>query len=101
MDRTKYDLIITSNVNANNFQSLDKVETAFKIIECFLDLELETKEEIKSHNFNGYTLLLDKVELEEKTTDMQGRYKRSLENHELFFSRMWNKEKLENLIKYT
>lgn len=100
MDRTKYDLKITNKDGANNFQSLDKVETAFKIIEGILDLELETKDEINAHNFNGYTLLLNKDELVEKTTNMQGRYKRVLQNHALFFSRMWNKEKLENLIIY-
>ena len=100
MDRTKYDLKTTTKDGTSHFQSLDKVETAFKIIEGLLDLELETKDEINSHNFIGYTLLLNKNELEEKTTNMQGRYKRSLQNHGLFFSRMWNKEKLENLITY-
>jgi hypothetical protein len=100
MDRTKYDLKFTTKDGTSHFQSLDKVETAFKIIEGLLDLELETKDEINSHNFIGYTLLLNKNELEEKTTNMQGRYKRSLQNHGLFFSRMWNKEKLENLITY-
>ncbi|WP_417873696.1 AAA family ATPase [Xanthomarina gelatinilytica] len=100
MDRTKYDLIITNNAGTNNFQNLDKVETAFKIIECILDLKLESKEEINAHKFIRYTLLLSKDELTEKTTNVQGRYKRNLENHDLYFSRMWNKEELENLITY-
>jgi hypothetical protein len=100
MDKTKYDLKITNKDGVSDLQSLDKVETAFKIIKCLLDLELESKDEINSHNFIGYTLLLNKEELEGKTPDMQGRYKRTLENHDLYFSRMWNKEKLEGLIKY-
>jgi len=100
MDRTKYDLKITNNDGANNFQYLDKVETAFKIIECLLDLKLESKEEINAHNFIRYTLLLSKDELRKKTPNIQGRYKRNLENHDLYFSRMWNKEELENLITY-
>ena len=100
MDKTKYDLKITKKDKTSNFQSLDKVECAFKIIQCLLDLELNSKEEINSHNFIGYKLLLDKKELEEKTPDVQGRYKRTFENHGLYFSRMWNKEKLERLITY-
>lgn len=100
MDRTKYDLKITNDNGANNFQSLDKVETAFKIIECLLDLKLESKEEINAHKFIRYTLLLSKDDLTEKTPNIQGRYKRNLENHDLYFSRMWNKEELENLITY-
>lgn len=100
MDRTKYDLKITNNDRVSNFQYLDKVETAFKIIECLLDLKLESKEEINAHKFIRYTLLLSKVELTEKTPNIQERYKRNLENHDLYFSRMWNKEELENLITY-
>ena len=100
MDRTKYDLKITNDAGAKNFQSLDKVETAFKIIECLLDLKLESKEEINDHKFIRYTLLLSKDELTEKTPNIQDRYKRNLENHDLYFSRMWNKEELENLITY-
>lgn len=100
MDRTKYDLKITNDDGANNFQSLDKVETALKIIECLLDLKLESKEEINAHKFIRYTLLLSKNELSEKTPNIQGRYKRNLENHDLYFSRTWNKEELENLITY-
>ena len=100
MDKTKYDLKITKKDKTSNFQSLDKVECAFKIIQCLLDLELNSKDEINSHNFIGYKLLLDKKELEEKTPDVQGRYKRTFENHGLYFSRMWNKEKLERLITY-
>ncbi|WP_271424017.1 AAA family ATPase [Aequorivita sinensis] len=100
MDRTKYDLKIKNDDGVNNFQSLDKVETAFKIIECLLDLKLESKEEINAHKFIRYKLLLSKDELKEKTPNIQGRYKRNLENHDLYFSRMWNKEELENLITY-
>ena len=100
MDKTKYDLKITKHDETSYYQSLDKVESAFKIIECLLDLELESKNEINFHDFNGYTLLLNKEELVEKTSNMQGRYKRYLVNHGLYFSRMWNKEKLEGLITY-
>ena len=100
MDRTKYDLKITNDDGVNNFQSLDKVETAFKIIECILDLKLESKEEINAHKFIRYTLLLSKEEITKKTPNIQDRYKRNLENHDLYFSRMWNKEELENLITY-
>jgi hypothetical protein len=100
MDRTKYDLKITNDAGAKSFQSLDKVETAFKIIECLLDLRLESKEEINDHKFIRYTLLLSKDELTEKTPNIQDRYKRNLENHDLYFSRMWNKEELENIITY-
>ncbi|MDA9325806.1 AAA family ATPase [bacterium] len=100
MDRTKYDLKISNDDGAKNFQSLDKVESAFKIIECLLDLKLESKEEINDHKFIRYTLLLSKDELTEKTPNIQDRYKRNLENHNLYFSRMWNKEELENLITY-
>ena len=100
MDKTKYDLKITNNEGVSDYQSLDKVETAFKIIECLLDLELESKDEINSHNFIGYTLLLDSQELSEKTPDVQGRYKKSITGHNVFFSRMWDKEKLEKLIQY-
>ncbi len=100
MDKTKYNLNITKDGGIAVYQSLDKVNAAFKIIECFLDLGLESKEDINSHNFINYTLLLSKKELLEKTQNIQGRYKKPLPQHDLFFSRMWDKEQLEGLIQY-
>ena len=51
MDKTKYDLKITKPDGILEYQSLDKVETAFKTIECLLDLELASKDEINSCKF--------------------------------------------------
>jgi len=100
MDKTKYNLNITKDGGITDYQSLDKVKAAFKIIEYFLDSGLESKEDINSHNFINYTLLLNEKELLEKTPNIQGRYKKSLPQHDLFFSRMWDKEQLEGLIQY-
>jgi|GEM_PF-1177514 len=100
MAKTKYDLKITKKDGVSDLASIGIVAIAFKIIECLLDLELESKDEINDHKFIRYTLLLNKKELEEKTPNIQGRYKRTLENHDLYFSRMWNKEELEILITY-
>jgi len=100
MDNTKFDLKISKLNNIESYQSLNIVETAFKIIEGFLDLSLESKDKINKHNFIGYQLLLNRDELNEKTLNVQERYKRTLRDHELFFSRMWSKDELKELIKY-
>ena len=85
MDNTKFDLKISKLNNIESYQSLNIVETAFKIIEGFLDLSLESKDKINKHNFIGYQLLLNRDELNEKTLNVQERYKRTLRDHELFF----------------